>query len=219
MVDVSMAIDLQRPDSTTTANMTTTVPNTLTFTQELENSAICMTCGTQYAIPLSSAPKTCRICADPRQFIPGNGQTWSSYAQERNKHENHFTQDPHDKRDLVHQHRAKGMHALLSKNPISTAPLGISQRAILIRTPHGNILWDLLAWIDSKTKTWITSQGTLTAIIISHPHFYTTHALCSTLFPHVPIHTHARDTAWLNYPTTQPSRRSQARLTRSCRDS
>lgn len=32
---------------------------------------------------------------------------------------------------------------------------GIGQRAILIQTPKGNILWDLIAFLDDKTVDFV----------------------------------------------------------------
>jgi hypothetical protein len=41
---------------------------------------VCTTCGTQY--PPSPAPPTaCPICDDERQYVPGTGQGWTTFAQ------------------------------------------------------------------------------------------------------------------------------------------
>ena len=57
---------------------------------------------------------------------------------------------------------------------ISTAPaFGIGQRALLIRSGKGNILWDCLSLIDSDTVALIKALGGIHAIAISHPHYYT----------------------------------------------
>lgn len=61
---------------------------------------------------------------------------------------------------------------------IYTEPkFAIGQRAMLIETPAGLVLWDLIALIDEETEQFIKSKGNgkLAAIVISHPHFYTTH--------------------------------------------
>ena len=35
---------------------------------------------------------------------------------------------------------------------IATEPsFGIGQRACLLQTPHGNVLWDLIAYLDQET--------------------------------------------------------------------
>src|SRR6266700_3514525 len=35
---------------------------------------------------------------DPRQYVPPGGQVWTSLAKLKGRHENHFEQDPTDKR-------------------------------------------------------------------------------------------------------------------------
>ena len=58
---------------------------------------------------------------------------------------------------------------------IGSAPqFAIGQRALLIRTPAGNVLWDCISLLDDATIDIITALGGLQAIAISHPHFYTT---------------------------------------------
>jgi hypothetical protein len=37
---------------------------------------ICATCGAQYSS--TSPPADCKICRDPRQFVPASGQAWTS---------------------------------------------------------------------------------------------------------------------------------------------
>lgn len=38
----------------------------------------CATCGVERAEPL---PEVCPICADERQFVPSDGQQWTSPAE------------------------------------------------------------------------------------------------------------------------------------------
>ncbi|GME22251.1 Beta-lactamase-like protein [Neofusicoccum parvum] len=87
--------------------------------------------------------------------------------------------------------------------------LAIGQRAILIETPEGNVLWDLITYLDDKTIEFIKSRGPLRAIVISHPHYYTTHLEWARAFS-VPIYTSADDASWFNRADTvspTPSRR------------
>ena len=56
---------------------------------------------------------------------------------------------------------------------IETEPkFGIGQRAHLIQTPAGNVLWDCIAYLDDATVEQINALGGLAAIAISHPHYY-----------------------------------------------
>src|SRR5262249_46785450 len=68
----------------------------------------------------------------------------------------------------------------------------IGQRALLVLTPHGNVLWDVIAMLDAATVALIKGLGGLTAIAISHPHFYTTMVEWARAFD-APIHLHAPD--------------------------
>jgi hypothetical protein len=81
---------------------------------------------------------------------------------------------------------------------IETTPgFGIGQRAILARTPTGNVLWDCIALIDDATVDLLQGLGGVMAIAISHPHYYTTMVEWSRALGGVPIHLHADDRQWV----------------------
>jgi hypothetical protein len=143
---------------------------------------ICTTCGAQY--PASEAsPARCMICEEERQFVPPSGQNWTTLDKLAVRHSNTF-----------HQHE----HGLIG---IGTQPaFAIGQRALLIRTPQGNVLWDCISLIDDATVTLIQALGGLEAIAISHPHFYTSMVEWSRAFGDVPIHLHAADREWIMRP-------------------
>ena len=66
---------------------------------------------------------------------------------------------------------------------IYTQPdFAIAQRALLIRTPAGNFLWDCIALIDDATVDLIKGLGGLAGIAISHPHYYTTCQYSATIW-------------------------------------
>ena len=73
----------------------------------------------------------------------------------------------------------------------------IGQRAILVRTPSGNVLWDCIALIDEATVDVLKGLGGIAAIAISHPHYYTTMVEWSRALGGVPIHLHAADRQWV----------------------
>jgi len=84
---------------------------------------------------------------------------------------------------------------------IETTPeFGIKQRAILARTPAGNVLWECLALIDDVTIDLLQGLGGVAAIAISHPHYYTTMVEWSHALGGVPIHLHAADREWVMRP-------------------
>jgi len=140
---------------------------------------ICTACGTQYTASLS-APRHCVICEEERQYISQQGQRWTTMAALLAGHVNAYRQyEP----------------GLIG---IGTQPsFAIGQRALLICTPNGNILWDCIALLDAATIALINGLGGLKAIAISHPHFYTTMVEWSHAFGNIPIHLHADDRQWI----------------------
>lgn len=52
--------------------------------------------------------------------------------------------------------------------------VAIGQRAFLLCTDKGNVLWDCITYIDEETVRDIQSLGGIAAIVISHPHYYST---------------------------------------------
>lgn len=74
---------------------------------------------------------------------------------------------------------------------------GIGQRAILVRTDGGNVLWDCITYLDQATVDFIKEKGGLRAIVISHPHYYSTHLEWAKTFE-CPVIVAKDDEAWLN---------------------
>lgn len=142
---------------------------------------ICTTCGTQY--PESERPPAhCPICEDERQYVGWNGQEWTSLEALRESHENRV------------EPKERGLFG------IGTEPnFGIGQRALLVQTPGGNLLWDCIALLDEPTRRWIEALGGLSAIAISHPHYYTTMVEWAHTFT-VPVYLHAADREWVQRP-------------------
>jgi hypothetical protein len=142
---------------------------------------ICTTCGTQYS-PSDVPPAQCIICEEERQYVPLSGQSWITPDRLAVRYAN-----------SVRQHEPD----LLG---IGTAPtFAIGQRALLVRTDGGNVLWDCISLLDDATVTVIKGLGGLAAIAISHPHFYTTMVDWSRAFD-CPIHLHAADRRWVMRP-------------------
>ncbi|MGI9379166.1 MAG: MBL fold metallo-hydrolase [Methyloligellaceae bacterium] len=143
---------------------------------------ICMACGTEYP-EADAPPDACRICEEERQYVPVTGQKWTTLNALSVTHRNSF-----------HQYEP-------GLTGIGTEPkFGIGQRALLIQTEHGNILWDCVAFIDDATVNLINGLGGLSAIAISHPHFYTTMGHWSQRFGDIPIYLHGDDRDWIIQP-------------------
>jgi glyoxylase-like metal-dependent hydrolase (beta-lactamase superfamily II) len=50
--------------------------------------------------------------------------------------------------------------------------VGVGQRALVVRTPEGNVLWDPSAFIDQAAIAAVRDLGGLAAVTSSHPHMY-----------------------------------------------
>jgi hypothetical protein len=139
---------------------------------------LCKTCGTSFP-DAPEPPAHCPICEEERQFVPATGQAWITRGALAPAHRNAW-----------HLHEP----GLLS---LQTVPaFGINQRAFLLRTPAGNILWDCIALLDPATEDLIRGLGGLHAIAISHPHYYTTMQDWAAAFD-APVHLHAADRDWV----------------------
>jgi hypothetical protein len=144
----------------------------------MNEKAICPTCGTQF--PLSEPPKHCPICEDPRQFVGWDGQQWTTLKAMFGKYKNEFERDE----DGVFSIRTEPKFA-------------IGQRAQLIQTRKGNILWDCISLFDEPTIETMKSLGGIAAIAISHPHYYATMVEWSRAFGNVPIYLHEASRKWV----------------------
>ncbi|RDW87689.1 hypothetical protein BP5796_03383 [Coleophoma crateriformis] len=148
-----------------------------------EDLLICCACGTQFDIEDRNVLRSCRTCDDPRQFVPPTGQKFTTLAELR-------------RGGFVNRRKfLEGDERFCS---IWTEPkFGIGQRCILIQTPLGNVLWDCITYLDEETIGWINSVGGLAAIVISHPHYYTTHLEWAETFD-CPVYLSWEDMGWLN---------------------
>lgn len=80
---------------------------------------------------------------------------------------------------------------------ITTTPsFAIGQRAILCCSPAGNVLWDCITYLDDSTISRINDLGGITAIAISHPHFYSTSLHWAAAF-NCKVLLSAEDSQWL----------------------
>jgi hypothetical protein len=141
---------------------------------------ICTACGTQFDESYAP-PEQCAICEEERQYVPERGQTWTTLDALAKSHRNTFRE---------YEPGVIGIGA----------GFAIGQRALLVRTSGGNVLWDCVATLDASTITIIKSLGGIQAIAISHPHFYTTMAAWSRAF-NAPVYLNAADKDWIMHPT------------------
>lgn len=131
---------------------------------------ICVTCGVQFGGSAASCP----VCEDPRQYVPETGQAWTSLEELRGSHRNAFRDE----------------HGFLG---IGTTPkFGIGQRALLL----DDVLWDCITLLDEET---VSRVGSLRAIAISHPHYYSSMVEWANAFD-CPVLVHEADREWVMRP-------------------
>jgi hypothetical protein len=143
---------------------------------------ICVTCGSQFA-PSVQPPPACPICLDPRQYVGFDGQRWITLEELRLGHRNVITPEE------------PGVYSIHSEPSFA-----IGERALLLQTPKGNVLWDCVALLDQPTIDAIRQLGGVAAIAISHPHYYTTMVEWSLVFDNAPIHLRSADSIWVMRP-------------------
>ena len=140
---------------------------------------ICITCGAQFG-ETEQPPASCPVCEDERQYVNWDGQQWTTLEQLRINHSNRIEEE--------------GAHLF----GIGTEPsFAIGQRALLVQSPGGNILWDCVTLLDEQTIQRVNALGGIRAIAISHPHYYSAMVEWSRAFNDAPIHLHAGDRAWV----------------------
>src|SRR5437763_4395349 len=145
-------------------------------------SFICITCGTQYA-ESDQPPVACAICQDERQYVKVTGQQWTTL----------------DKLRLTNRNSIRFEEPGLIGVGIDPH-FAIGQRALLLRTVQVNVLWDCLPLLDEAVVEMVKALGGVSAIAISHPHYYASMVEWSRAFGGVPVYIHAGDRQWVMRP-------------------
>src|SRR5262249_47976370 len=139
---------------------------------------ICATCGTQFE-PTPIAPSRCPICDDERQYVGWEGQRWTSMEALARGH--------------TVQIESEAEAVTLSMQP----GFAIQQRAFLIPDGPRNLLWECLSLVTPEAVAQINARGGVSAIAISHPHFYASMVEWSEALGGVPIYLHEADRDWV----------------------
>ena len=143
---------------------------------------ICVTCGVQYA-DSAVPPERCAVCEDERQYIGPEGQRWTTLKEMQTSHRNQLDVEGPE---------------LIS---IATEPkFAIGQRALHVRAAGGNVLWDCISLVDDRSVNSIQALGGVSAIAISHPHYYSSMIEWSRALGDVPVYLHAADGDWIMRP-------------------
>src|SRR3712207_3634094 len=105
---------------------------------------ICRTCGVDYTTS-ERPPGRCPICEEEAQSFGWNGQQGATMAH------------------LIGEGRSnlfeKGDPALPPPN--TSPPVAIGQRALLVRTPGGNVMWDCVTLVDDASIEEVRRLGGL----------------------------------------------------------
>jgi glyoxylase-like metal-dependent hydrolase (beta-lactamase superfamily II) len=142
---------------------------------------VCKACGTQYP-PSDEPPAACPICEDPRQYIPHDeGQVWLTW----------------DEVVAGHSAEIRDDRGILGIG--CTPSFAIGQRALLVKSPAGNVLWDCISYLDDAIVERVRAEGGLAAIAISHPHYYSAMVEWAHTFA-CPVYLHEADRKWVMRP-------------------
>ena len=146
---------------------------------------ICVTCGAQFA-PNQEPPANCPICLDQRQYLGPHGQQWTTLATMRQAgYQNVIKQE---------EPRLTGI--------VTQPSFAIGQRALLVQTEQGNVLWDCVSHLDEATVQAVRDLGGIAAIAASHPHLYGSMVEWAERFG-ASIYLHEADRQWVMRPDTR----------------
>lgn len=142
---------------------------------------ICTTCGTQFA-ESDKPPAECAICQDERQFVGWSGQKWTKLNELQQSHQ------------ITVRLEECGLYGIGMEPSFA-----IGQRALLVSLPSGNVLWDCIPLIDEGMVEMVKGIGGISAIAISHPHYYSSMVEWAKAFD-CPIYLPAADRQWVMRP-------------------
>lgn len=144
-------------------------------------SWLCKACGTQYP-PSEEPPRACAICEDPRQYVPADeGQVWLRWDEVQEAHRAEIRDD-------------NGIVGIGCEPEFA-----IGQRALFVKGPSGNVLWDCIPYLDDEIVERVADEGGLAGIAVSHPHYYTAMVEWARAFD-CPIWLHEAERKWVMRP-------------------
>jgi hypothetical protein len=138
---------------------------------------ICATCAVEH----SEQVEVCAICADERQWVPADGQHWTT-----------LDELAANGTEVVIEEVEPDLYGVTSK-----PPAGIGQQSMLVRTPGGNLLWDPIGFVDDDAVRRVRELGGVVGIIASHPHMYGVQVEWSHRLGGVPVYVSEADAEWV----------------------
>ena len=146
---------------------------------------VCATCGAWFP-DAAEPPDACPICADDRQWVPGDGQRWT-------------TPDGilEGRSTDVREHE-EGLTG------IGIRPVRVSDKRVdAARRDVGDaVLLDMIPAVADEAVGAVSrwKRGGARAIAISHPHYYGAASAWSEALGGVPVLLHAADAEWVTRP-------------------
>ncbi|WP_343991617.1 hydrolase [Terrabacter terrae] len=141
---------------------------------------ICETCGVETA-DLPEPPGACAICEDERQWVPEDGQHWTTL--ERLRAAGTRVSVTEVERDLW------GLRA--------EPAVGIGQQTMVVRVPEGVLLFDCVGYVDEAAVEHVQSLGPTLAVAASHPHMYGVQTEWARALGDAPVLVAAPDAEWV----------------------
>lgn len=140
---------------------------------------LCATCGVERG-PSAQEPTCCDICEDERQYVPSSGQRWTTVEQLRSAG------------------HAVALEAVADRLWfVGAEDVGIGQKAALVQTGAGNLLFDPPGLIDDASVERVRALGGVSAIVASHPHMYGAQSSWSAAFDDAPVWIAEADRGWV----------------------
>ncbi len=141
---------------------------------------ICQACAVEH----EENAEVCTICVDERQFVPADGQQWTTLSEL-----------------TAAGHRARVTELEPDLFSITVEPkVGIGQQAHLVRTRAGNVLWDPTGYLDDHVVQQVRELGEVAAIVASHPHMFGVQVEWSRQLGGVPVLVAEPDLQWVSRP-------------------
>src|SRR6478752_4396057 len=101
---------------------------------------ICETCAVETA-DLPQPPSECRVCEDERQWVPADGQRWTSLGELRARGTR-----------IVSSEVEPDLWGLRAEPAV-----GIGQQTMVVRTPSGTLLFDCVGYVDDEALELVRS--------------------------------------------------------------
>ena len=141
---------------------------------------ICATCAVETA-ELATPPESCVICEDERQWVPEDGQQWTTLEALRGK----------GTRTVVKEVEP-GLWGITADPAV-----GIGQQTMVVRCGSGVFLFDCIGYVDDAVLELVRSLGPTLAIGASHPHMYGVQNEWARALGEAPVFIAARDREWV----------------------